>query len=317
MIQTQLGIIFPGQGSQSVGMLINLAEKHPIISTTFSEASRYLGYDLANIIAQGPEEKLNSTEITQPALLAASVALWRLMSEKTALNPAYLAGHSLGEYSALVCAEAMAFGDALKLVQARGHYMQEAVPAGFGSMAAIIGLDNEKIAALCEQAAEGDIVAPANFNAIGQTVVAGETAAVERLIDLAKSAGAKLAKKISVSVPSHCELMKSAKTKLISALSAVKINSPKFKILHNVDLESHSHPDDIRHALAEQLDHPVRWVETIQALSENGIATLWECGPGKVLAGLVKRIDKNIEVIDLSDENQIITLLEKTDISVV
>lgn len=310
-MQKELGIIFPGQGSQSVGMLMSLVDQYPIIHSTFSEANQHLGYDLSNIIAQGPEEKLNSTEITQPALLAASVALWRVVNEKKAMMPAFLAGHSLGEYSALVCAEAIDFGDALRLVRARGQYMQEAVPVGFGAMAAIIGLDNERIAALCEEAAQGEVVSPANFNAIGQTVVAGENAAVERLIDLAKIAGAKLAKKIPVSVPSHCELMKSAKIKLITALADIKISIPKIKVIHNVDIASHSHPDDIRHALAEQLDHPVRWVETIQMLSQNGIKTLWECGPGKVLAGLVKRIDNAIVVNDLSAETQLITVLEK------
>lgn len=310
-MQKELGIIFPGQGSQSVGMLMSLVDQYPIIQSTFSEANQHLGYDLSNIIAQGPEEKLNSTEITQPALLAASVALWRVVNEKKAMMPAFLAGHSLGEYSALVCAEAIDFGDALKLVRARGQYMQEAVPVGYGAMAAIIGLDNERIAALCEEAAQGEVVSPANFNAIGQTVVAGENAAVERLIDLAKIAGAKLAKKIPVSVPSHCELMKSAKIKLITALADIKISTPKIKVIHNVDIASHSHPDDIRHALAEQLDHPVRWVETIQMLSQSGIKTLWECGPGKVLAGLVKRIDNAIVVNDLSAETQLITVLEK------
>lgn len=313
-MQNELGIIFPGQGSQSVGMLMNLVDQYPIIQTTFSEASEHLGYDLSSIIAQGSEEKLNSTEITQPALLAASVALWRIINAKKSVTPAFLAGHSLGEYSALVCAEAIDFGDALKLVQARGQFMQEAVPAGFGAMAAIIGLDNDLIASLCEQAAEGDVVSPANFNAIGQTVVAGENGAVERLIDLAKSAGAKLAKKIAVSAPSHCELMKPAKKKLIEALADVKISSPKISVIHNVDVEAHSHPDEIRHALAEQLDHPVRWVETIQMLSQNGIKTLWECGPGKVLAGLVKRIDNSIEVLDLSSQAQLGVLSEKTEL---
>lgn len=312
-MQKDLGIVFPGQGSQSVGMLMTLADHYPIIQSTFSEASEHLGYDLSHIIAHGPEEKLNTTEITQPALLAASVALWRIVNAKNTVKPAFLAGHSLGEYSALVCAEAIEFGDALKLVQARGQYMQAAVPTGFGAMAAIIGLDNDRIALLCEEAAEGDVVSPANFNAIGQTVVAGENAAVERLIDLAKAAGAKLAKKIAVSVPSHCELMKPAKNKLITALSDVKISTPKIPVVHNVDVECHSHPDEIRHALAEQLDHPVRWVETIQWLSQNGIKTLWECGPGKVLAGLVKRIDNTIEVLDLSSEVQLVALMEKTE----
>lgn len=314
-MQKDLSIVFPGQGSQSVGMLMNLVDQYPIIQSTLSEASQHLGYDLSGIIAQGPEEKLNSTEITQPALLAASVALWRIINAKKAISSAYLAGHSLGEYSALVCAEAIEFGDALKLVRARGQYMQEAVPVGFGAMAAIIGLENDRIAALCEEAAQGDVVSPANFNAIGQTVVAGENAAVERLIDLAKAAGAKLAKKIAVSVPSHCELMKSAKKKLITMLADVKISSPRIPVIHNVDVECHTHPDDIRHALAEQLDHPVRWVETIQFLSQNEIKTAWECGPGKVLAGLIKRIDNTIEVLDLSSPVQLAALTEKTELA--
>lgn len=314
MLNTGLAIVFPGQGSQSVGMLTNLAEKYNIIHSTFSEANQHLGYDLAAIIQHGPEEKLNATEITQPALLAASVALWRLIIEKKAIKPAFLAGHSLGEYSALVCAEAMDFGDALKLVQARGRYMQEAVPEGVGAMAAIVGLDNDQIKTLCAQAAQGEnsIVAPANFNAIGQTVVAGENAAVERLIELAKSAGAKIAKKIPVSVPSHCALMQPAKVKLREALANVAIRPPKIKILHNVDVASHEHPDDIRTALAEQLDHPVRWVDIIQTLSANGVTTLWECGPAKVLAGLVKRIDNTLDVSSLSDESNLATLLGET-----
>lgn len=312
MSRANLAVIFPGQGSQSVGMLMNLAQKYPVITDTFSEASQHLGYDIAKIIAEGPEEKLNSTEITQPALLAASVGLWRLLIENQQEKPTFLAGHSLGEYSALVCAESIEFGDALKLVQARGRYMQEAVPAGFGAMAAIIGLENEQISALCVEASQGQIVAPANFNAIGQTVVAGENAAVERLIDLAKANGAKIAKKISVSVPSHCALMKPAKTKLNSELARLNIRSPKIKIIHNVDVKTHDHPDEIRTALAEQLDHPVRWVETIQALASNGITVSWECGPAKVLAGLVKRIDSAMEVIALSEELPLSTLLGET-----
>lgn len=308
-MRSEYAVIFPGQGSQHVGMLTDLMEKYPIINKTLSQAGEYLGYDLAGVIAKGPEEKLNSTDITQPALLAAGVALWRLISEQNPVKPTFMAGHSLGEYTALVCAQAIDFGDALKLVQARGQYMQEAVPLGFGSMAAIIGLDNDLIVALCEEAAEGDVVAPANFNAIGQTVVAGENAAVERLIDLAKVRGAKLAKKISVSVPSHCELMKPAKIKLVAALASVSIKTPQCSILHNVDVQSHEDPNDIRHALAEQLDHPVRWVETIQQLSVEGVTTLWECGPGKVLAGLVKRIDKDLNVINLCDDAQLKMLL--------
>lgn len=312
MSRNDLAVIFPGQGSQSVGMLMNLAQKYSIISETFTEASDYLAYDLGKIIAEGPEEKLNSTEITQPALLAASVALWRLLIENQQEKPAFLAGHSLGEYSALVCAESIDFGDALKLVQARGRYMQEAVPVGFGAMAAIIGLENEHINALCREASQGQIVAPANFNAIGQTVVAGENTAVERLIDLAKSKGAKIAKKIPVSVPSHCALMKPAKIKLNAELNQLTIRPPKIKIIHNVDVKTHDHPDEIRTALAEQLDHPVRWVETIQVLTANGISVSWECGPAKVLAGLVKRIDSTMEVIALSEELSLSTLLGET-----
>lgn len=311
MDQTKLGIIFPGQGSQSIGMLMDLAPHHPVIKVTFSEASEHLGYSVADIITQGPLEKLNATEITQPLLLAAGVALWRLINQKQRVSPVYMAGHSLGEYTALVCASAINFGDALKLVQARGQYMQEAVPIGVGAMAAIIGLENHVIATLCEQAAEGQVLSPANFNAIGQTVVAGETAAVDRVIELAQAQGATLAKKIPVSVPSHCALMKPAKLKLIEALAKVEIRVPQISVLHNVDVKSHADPDDIRRALAEQLDHPVRWVETIQKLSGMGITALWECGPGKVLAGLVKRIDKNLDVINLANADQLAALLGK------
>lgn len=311
MDQTKLGIIFPGQGSQSIGMLMDLAQHHRVIKVTFAEASEHLGYNVDDIINHGPLEKLNATEITQPLLLAAGVALWRLINQKQPLSPAFMAGHSLGEYTALVCASAINFGDALKLVQARGQYMQEAVPVGMGAMAAIIGLENALIAKLCEQAAEGQVLSPANFNAMGQTVVAGDNAAVDRVIQLAQAQGATLAKKIPVSVPSHCALMKPAKLKLIEDLAKVDIGVPQFSVLHNVDVKSHADPDDIRRALAEQLDHPVRWVEIIQKLSGLGLTTLWECGPGKVLAGLVKRIDKEVEVINLANADQLAVVLSK------
>lgn len=312
MIQTDLGIVFPGQGSQHVGMLTDLTEHFNEIQQTFNQASQALGYDLWQIAAHGPEEQLNATERTQPALLAASVALWRVMQSRFAPEPTLLAGHSLGEYSALVCAEALEFTDAIKLVAARGRFMQEAVPAGVGAMGAIIGLENALIEKICHEAALGEVLAPANLNAIGQTVIAGQAQAVSRALEQAKQLGAKLAKLIPVSVPSHCALMEPAKQRLSALLEQTKIMPPAIPVIHNVDLVCHDHPDDIRKALAEQLIRPVRWVETIQLMEDQGVAEIWECGPGKVLSGLIKRIDKDITLVNLADPTQLIELMEKT-----
>lgn len=311
MTQTNLGIVFPGQGSQQVGMLGDLAEDFSDIQDTFAQASDVLGYDLWQLTAQGPEEQLNATERTQPALLAGGVALWRALNARYQPKPQFLAGHSLGEYTALVCANAIAFKDAVALVAARGRFMQAAVPAGVGAMAAIIGLDSDVIAKICEQAAQGEVLSNANLNAISQTVIAGNSNAVERGIALAKEQGAKIAKLIPVSVPSHCALMAHAKQRLSELLAQTPIKSPEIPVIHNVDLQCHSHPDDIRQALAEQLVLPVRWVETIQLMASSDVTEIWECGPGKVLAGLIKRIDTDITVKNLSDAEQFNQLLKE------
>jgi [acyl-carrier-protein] S-malonyltransferase len=283
-------MLFPGQGSQSLGMLSDLAPIYDVIQSSFKEASTALGYDLWQLVTEGPEEVLNQTVHTQPALLCAGVALWRVWQQYEAPAPHYLAGHSLGEYTALVCANAIDFKDAINLVALRGRFMQEAVKPGEGAMAAIVGLSNEEVEELCNQAAQGEVVSPANYNSLGQIVIAGHTAAVSRAIELAKEKGAKLAKLIPVSVPSHCALMKPAAERLAASLEKVSISKPQWPIIHNVDAKSHHDAASIRKALIQQLDHPVRWVETIQELAKNDCLQGIECGPGKVLAGLNKRI---------------------------
>lgn len=302
----KIAFVFPGQGSQSVGMLSELAREYPnIILETFEQASQVLGYDLWSLTQNGPDTELNQTEQTQPALLAASVATWRIWQSLAAPQPILLAGHSLGEYSALVCAGVMDFSTAVKLVSNRGRYMQEAVPEGKGAMAAIVGLNNDAIIAICMQAAQNDIVAPANYNAIGQTVIAGEIAAVQRAVELAKLAGAKIAKLIPVSVPSHSELMRPAATKMQLDLAGIKLNPPQIPVLQNVDVTAHNQDEQIKQALVQQLYSPVRWVETIQQLNYNGINLIIECGPGKVLAGLIKRIEPNLTTVSLHSKELI------------
>ncbi|MBS0352214.1 MAG: ACP S-malonyltransferase [Proteobacteria bacterium] len=286
----KIAVVFPGQGSQSVGMLSTLAEEK-IIKQTFAEANQALNWDIWRLIQEGPEEKLNQTEFTQPALLAASVALWRRCQSHAQFTPDFLAGHSLGEYSALVAAEALSFEDALKLVSKRGRYMQEAVSQGVGAMAAIVGLNDFQIIELCnESKLEGEILNPANYNSLGQTVIAGHATAIDRAIGVALSKGAKIAKRLQVSVPSHSLLMLPAATRFKQELDSIKIAKPKIPVIQNVDLQSHSSPNEIGHALVEQLTHPVRWVETIQFIEKSGVQLIMECGPGKVLAGLNKRI---------------------------
>jgi [acyl-carrier-protein] S-malonyltransferase len=294
-----LAFLFPGQGSQSVGMLDALAAEYPIILNTFQEAADHLHYNLWDLVHKGPESQLNQTEFTQPALLASSVALWRLWQQQEQNQPAWLAGHSLGEYSALVCANALDYGTALQLVALRGKYMQEAVPAGQGGMAVIIGLEDTQIEAICRQAGQQQILAPANYNAIGQTVVAGETAAVLQAIALAKEAGALMAKLLPVSVPSHCLLMQPAADRLAEYLHDISIRPPEIPILSNVDVAVHPTAEEIRIALIRQLYSPVLWVQTIQHLIHAGVTQFVECGPGKVLAGLNKRIDGKINTISL------------------
>jgi len=296
-----LAFVFPGQGSQSVGMLAALADAYPSVRATYDEASTALGYDLWTIVASGPEEKLNQTEITQPAMLSAGVAVWRTWQADHGPQPIVMAGHSLGEYSALVCAGALAFADAVKLVADRGRYMQEAVPAGQGGMAAIVGLDDDQVRTLCEQNANGDVLSPVNFNSPGQVVIAGTATAVARAVENAKAAGAKLAKLLPVSVPSHCGLMHPAAERMRERLGQLSINTPRIPVLHNVHVRNETSPDGIREALVRQIESPVRWVETVQQMTASGVTRIIECGPGKVLAGLNKRIAKDAQTLPVYD----------------
>ena len=292
-----LAMVFPGQGSQSVAMLAELSQAFPVVEQTFAEASAVLGYDLWERVQKGPAELLNQTACTQPAMLSAGVATWRCWQQLTDRVPAIMAGHSLGEYTALVCAGSIEFADAVRLVEKRGTYMQNAVPEGSGAMAAILGLDDQQVIDLCAQAAGNEVVSAVNFNSPGQVVIAGNNGAVERAMELAKAAGAKRALPLPVSVPSHCSLMKPAAETFAQDLAAVTIQAPGISVLHNVDVDMHSSPDAIRNVLAAQLYQPVRWVETIAAMHQRGISSVIEMGPGKVLAGLNKRIEKSMSAI--------------------
>lgn len=298
---SNFAIVFPGQGSQTVGMLAELGEQHEIVKATFAEASEALGYDLWALVQNGPAEDLNQTHRTQPALLASSVAIWRVWQEQGLAQPALVAGHSLGEYSALVCAGVIDFKEAIKLVELRGQLMQEAVPAGVGAMYAIIGLDDESIAKACEEAAQGEVVSPVNFNSPGQVVIAGNKAAVERAGALCKEAGAKRALPLPVSVPSHCALMKPAAEKLAVALEAIEFNAPSVPVINNVDVATETDPAKIKDALVRQLHSPVRWTEAVEKMSEQGVEKLLELGPGKVLTGLTKRIVKTLSAAAVND----------------
>ncbi|WOI36025.1 ACP S-malonyltransferase [Alteromonas sp. CI.11.F.A3] len=295
---TKTACVFPGQGSQSVGMLKELADSHPSVLDTFKEASDVLGYDLWDLVQNDADGKLNETHITQPALLAASVATWRVL-EAQGIEVSYLAGHSLGEYSALVCGGAMSFADAIKLVEARGQYMQEAVPAGAGAMYAIIGLDDNTIANVCHQTAiaTGDVVSPVNFNSPGQVVIAGEKVAAEQAAAACKEAGAKRALPLAVSVPSHCELMRPAADKLEDALATLNVHTPAINIINNVDVTIETDGASIKSALVRQLYCPVQWTRTVEYLAAAGVERIIEVGPGKVLTGLNKRINKSLESI--------------------
>ena len=296
-----LAFVFPGQGSQSIGMLNALADGYPQVRETFAEASAVLGYDLWAIVSGGLEDKLNQTEITQPAMLSAGVAVWRIWQAEKGPQPTMLAGHSLGEYTALTCAGALTFGEAVKLVADRGRYMQEAVPAGQGGMAAIVGLEDAQVQALCVLVAQGEVLAPVNFNAPGQVVIAGTAAAVARAVEQAKAAGAKLAKLLPVSVPSHCTLMHPAAVRMRERLQAVQIEAPRIPVLHNVHVKTESNADAIRDALVRQVESPVRWVETIRHMAAAGVDKLVECGPGRVLTGLNKRIVKDMPTLPVYD----------------
>ncbi|NHO65237.1 ACP S-malonyltransferase [Aestuariicella hydrocarbonica] len=293
-VNEQLAFVFPGQGSQKVGMLAELAEQFPVIEETFSQASAVLGYDLWQLVQNGPQEELNLTERTQPMLLTASVALYRVWSDKGGQQPVLMAGHSLGEWSALVCSGVVAFEDAVKLVQLRGKYMQQAVPAGVGAMAAIIGLDDEAINAACAAAAGDEVVAAVNFNSPGQVVIAGHAAAVERAIEGCKEAGAKRALPLPVSAPFHTSLMQPAADNLADQILATTFSEPTVPVVHNVNAKTETDPEKIKTLMIEQIYTPVLWVDCTLALVKAGVTQVVECGPGKVLSGLCRRIDKGL-----------------------
>lgn len=305
-----LAFVFPGQGSQAVGMLSGLAESNPLVNETFSEASDALGFDLWNLVQNGPEESLNQTANTQPAMLVAGVATWRVWRDRGGVAPAIMAGHSLGEYTALVCAGSLSFADAVKLVADRGRFMQEAVPAGEGAMAAIIGLEDDGVRSLCEQNAGGEVLSPVNFNSPGQVVIAGSAAAVQRAVESAKSAGAKRALVLPVSVPSHCQLMHGAAERMAERLGSIEITVPGIPVIHNFNVKVEQSAEAIKTALVSQIEQPVRWVETIQKMSADGVNKLVECGPGKVLVGLNKRIDKAMETWAIYDSESVAAALE-------
>jgi [acyl-carrier-protein] S-malonyltransferase len=290
----KLAFVFPGQGSQAVGMMKGF-DDHPIVRETFDEASRVLGQDLWALVTQGPQDDLDLTVNTQPVMLTAGVAVWRAWQAAGGAAPAIMAGHSLGEYTALVAADALAFRDAVPLVRFRAQAMQDAVPPGDGAMAAILGADDDTVVAACRKAAEGHVVEPVNYNAPGQLVIAGERAAVERAMQAAKELGARRAVMLPVSAPFHSSLLKPAAEKLANRLAQVPFASPSIPVLHNVDVAQHATVDEIRAALAAQAASPVRWTQTIQAFAAHGVTHVVECGPGKVLANLVKRIDEKLE----------------------
>ncbi|MGK2953344.1 MAG: ACP S-malonyltransferase [Thiobacillus sp.] len=306
----KLAFVFPGQGSQSVGMMQGWGERAEV-RATFAEASDAVGQDLWALVTGGPADLLNQTVNTQPAMLAADVAVWRVWQAAGGAVPALMAGHSLGEYAALVAAGALGFADAIRLVRFRAEAMQAAVPEGVGAMAAILGLDDDAVRAVCADAAAGEVVEAVNLNSPGQVVIAGNKAAVERAMVLAKERGAKRALPLPVSVPSHSSLMLPAAEKLLTYMQGVTIMTPTIPVLHNTDVQSHAEADVIRAALAKQLHTPVRWVETVQALKVAGSERVIECGPGKVLAGLAKRIDDSLPAVALVDEASLTAALSQ------
>ena len=290
-------MVFPGQGSQSHTMQAALADAYPEVESTYQQASAILGYDLWDLVQNGPAEKLDETTVTQPAMLTAGIAAWRCWISAGGGRPSQLAGHSLGEYTALVVANALDFEDAVSLVRQRAELMQQAVPAGSGAMAAILGLDDDVVGSVCEAAAQGDVVSAVNFNSPGQVVIAGSTAAVERAAEGAKEAGARRALMLSVSVPSHCALMKPAADTLATSFAKIDFKTPEIPVIKNVDATVYEYANDIRDGLTRQLHSPVRWVDTIQQMIAGGATSLVECGPGKVLAGLTKRIDRSLPAV--------------------
>lgn len=301
MEKSNLAFVFPGQGSQKIGMLSELAAANPIVESTFAEASQALGYDLWTMIQQGEQEDINLTERTQPMLLTSSVAIWRLWNDKAGPMPAQMAGHSLGEWSALVCAGAVDFVDAVKIVRARGAYMQEAVPVGVGAMAAILGLDDQIIIDACESARDGEVVDAVNYNAPGQVVIAGSAAAVDRAIDICKQAGAKRAMALPVSAPFHTSLMKPAADRLAELVEGTRFNAPQIPVIHNVNGMTETDPASIQALMLEQIYKPVMWVDCINGLKKGGANLFIECGPGRVLNGLTKRIDRDLTSFSTDD----------------
>lgn len=307
---SKFSAVFPGQGSQSLGMLAALAEQNPEVKQTFEEASDVLSKDLWMLAQQGPEEKLNATVNTQPLMLAAGVAVWRVWNRLGGCQPEVMAGHSLGEYTALVAAGSLEFTDAVALVAERARQMQGAVPEGEGAMAAILGLDDDKVIEVCERAADGQVVSAVNFNSPGQVVIAGHSDAVDRAVELAKEAGAKRAIKLAVSVPSHCELMRPAAEGLAMFLESTELHSPQIPVLHNVDVATYEDVAAIRQALLGQLYQPVRWVETVQAIKNRDVDQLIEFGPGRVLTGLTRRIDRSMSALGVFDPESLEKALE-------
>ncbi|HJS22210.1 MAG TPA: ACP S-malonyltransferase [Steroidobacteraceae bacterium] len=291
-----VAFVFPGQGSQSVGMLKSLADAEPTVTATFAEASKVLGYDLWQLSQAGPEDSLNSTERTQPAMLAAGVAVWRVWRKRGGPTPTVMSGHSLGEFTALVCADSLDFETAVELVSFRGRAMQEAVPVGQGAMAAVLGLEDDAVEAACREAARGEVVEAVNFNAPGQVVIAGHAAAVKRAIEACKTRGAKRAIDLPVSVPSHSSLMKPAAERLQERLERTEVRSPLVPEIYTVDVRKHGHPQGIRAALVQQLFSPVRWAETVRRIVASGVTHIVECGPGKVLTGLNRRVERRKEI---------------------
>ncbi|MDX5379572.1 MAG: ACP S-malonyltransferase [Halomonas sp.] len=300
-----LALVFPGQGSQQVGMLRELAERYSVVRTTFEEAADALGYDLWKVVQEGPDEALNATACTQPALLTASVAIWRVWQELEGPRPGAMAGHSLGEYSAMVCAGVVGFADGVRLVRLRGEAMQEAVPVGQGAMAAILGLDDATVETACAEAAQNEVVAAVNYNAPGQVVIAGDKAAVERAIALCQEAGAKRAMPLPVSVPSHCALMHPAAERLKAAMTDLDMRPPRYTVYQNVDAQAHADVETLRTRLVEQLYQPVRWTACVEAMEAAGAAVFIECGPGKVLTGLGKRIAKGSKGLAVNDPDSL------------
>ncbi|MGD2055167.1 MAG: ACP S-malonyltransferase [Gammaproteobacteria bacterium] len=304
-----IAMVFPGQGSQSVGMLSLLAGPFPQVEETFEEASDVLGYDLWELVGQGPAEELDQTDRTQPAMLAAGVAVWRVWAGEGGAVPALLAGHSLGEYTALVCAGALGYPEAVSLVAARGRCMQEAVAAGAGAMAAVLGLSDAAVVEVCNLAAEGEVVSAVNYNSPGQVVIAGHSDAVQRAMSLAQERGAKRVVRLPVSVPSHCALMKPAVECFAARLEGAVFHRSQIPVIRNVDASTHEDPDDIRAALNRQLYSPVQWVRTIETIRNAGITRIIEAGPGKVLAGLCKRIDKSLQALPVYDPDTLAATL--------